>query len=136
MRDLSNCLFLGTLCLNKLFNVICSKQQMEAYVFFHNWKSISIGCIHNFFLHSTYYTLTNVINGIFFVLKFKSWNLCLKYLQYARTLTYQLTKHCTQTRRSPFKPIWPFFLVFYYPSRGELRGEVRIQWCNFCIEYI
>ena len=68
MRDLSNCLFLGTLCLNKLFNFICSKQQMEASVFFHNWKSI--GCIHEIFF--AFYVLHfDKCNGIFFVLKFK-----------------------------------------------------------------
>ena len=47
MRDLSNCSLLVALCLIiKLLNFIwCSKPQMEAYVFFHNWKSI--GCIHS-----------------------------------------------------------------------------------------
>ena len=41
------------------------------------------------------------------------------------TLTYQLTKHCTQTRHSPFKPIWPFW-VFYLELHGVLQHAYSI----------
>ena len=90
MRDGLNCSLLMTLCLSYSILYV-SKPQMGAYVFFYNWKSI--GCIHNFFLHCTYYTLllTNdtltllvlhidKYNGVFFVLQFNIWYLCLSTL--------------------------------------------------------
>ena len=65
MRDLKNCSLLVALCLIKLLNVICSKPQMEAHVFFHSWKSI--GRIYEFFaLHVPNF---DKYNGVFFLIK-------------------------------------------------------------------